>query len=361
VSTAHAADGAHVPDEPPDVAALLPVIRRIVQSRVGNHPEAEDLVQETLARVLAASERIEPGALEPYAITTARNVISSMWREGDRAARNLHRTHEPGSPESAQDLVVAEEEHVAMAAALARLDARDRDLLLSHEVHGEPTRALAEHHGSTAGAVAAQLSRSRARLRVEYLFALEHVEPRSDRCRPVLLALSSADRRRQRELDVARHLLECDVCARLSEPLLGRTASRDSEVQVPIEGDPDIVQARQAAREMAQRAGFTGASPTLVATAVSEIARNIVRFAHHGSVTIELMARPRAGIRVVARDTGPGIPDVQRALEDGFSTYGGLGLGLPGARRMMDEFAVATEQGRGTTVTMTKWFERGQE
>lgn len=359
MSSAGAADGTVHPEGTGDVAALLPVIRRIIASRVGDHPEAEDLVQETLTRVLAASPRIDPALWEGYAVTTARNVVASMWREGDRVARNLHRAHDPDSGDSAPELVVADEEQAAMAAALARLDARERDLLLAHEVRGEPTRALAEQSGNTAGAVAAQLNRSRARLRVEYVLALDHVEPPTESCRPVLLALSSGDRRRQRELDAGRHLLECEVCAGLSEPLVGRGTSRDGEVLVIIEGDPDIVQARQAARALADRAGFSGATPTLLATAVSEIARNIVRFADHGSVTIELLERPQAGIRVVARDTGPGIPDVGQALQDGFSTYGGLGIGLPGARRIMDEFTVDTERGRGTTVTMVKWLEKG--
>ena len=76
-------------------------------------------------------------------------------------------------------------------------------------------------------------------------------------------------------------------------------------------------------------------------------------------VVLELLQEPRRGLRVVARDTGPGIPDVGAALVDGYSTYHGLGLGLPGARRLMDEFAVVSEAGRGTTVTMTKWRQEG--
>ncbi len=99
----------------------------------------------------------------------------------------------------------------------------------------------------------------------------------------------------------------------------------------------------------------------MIATAVSEIARNIVRFAGTGEVLIELVDVPRPGVRVVARDTGPGIEDVQRALTDGYSTYHGLGLGLPGARRLMDEFSVVSEIGRGTTVTMTKWRREGNQ
>ena len=340
------------------VADLMPMLRRIVAARVGQHPAAEDIVQETLLRVLTAEDRIEPGMLEPYAITTVRNVIATMWRKQDRDARNQHRVHDPSEPEDAEELVVASEEQSAVSVALSRLTDRERQILLAHEVSGRATQSLADETGSTAGAVAAQLKRTRARMRVEYVLALEGVEPPTDRCRPVLLALSSADRRRQREVDAPRHLLECEVCARLSEPLLGRGPVRTDEIHVPIGADPDIVAARQAARELASRAGFTGTDLTMLATAVSEVARNIVRFASSGEVSIELLDKPRTGIRVVARDTGPGIGDVDRALEDGFSTYNGLGLGLPGSRRLMDEFDITSEPGQGTTVTMTKWIDR---
>jgi serine/threonine-protein kinase RsbT len=348
----------HEAREAADVAALMPMLRRIVTARVGQHPAAEAIGQETLARVLAAEDRIEPGMLEPYAITTVRNVMASMWRKNDVAARNQHRMHDPSEPVAAEEVLVASEEQSAMAVALARLTDRERQVLLAHEVAGRATQSLADEVGSTAGAVAAQLKRTRARLRVEYVLALEGVEPPTDRCRAVLLALSSADRRRQRELDSARHLLECDLCARLSGPLLDRSPERHDEVRVPIAADPDIVTARQAARELAIRAGFAGPDLTMLATAVSEVARNIVRFASGGEVSVELLARSRTGIRVVARDTGPGIADIDRALQDGFSTYDGLGLGLPGARRLMDEFEIESEPGTGTTVSMTKWFEK---
>ena len=341
-----------------DVADLIPMLRRIVAARVGNHPSAEDVVQETLVRVLAARDRIEPGMVEPYAIATVRNVMATMWRQQDREQRNRHRAHDPSEPEQAAERVVATEEQRAIAEAVRRLDDTDRRMLLAHEIDGEPTRTLAQGRGTTSGAVAAQLKRARARLRVEYLLALEQVEPPTERCRAVLLALSSADRRRQREVEAAQHLLECDLCSRLSEPLLGRGPVRDDEVQVMISSDEDIVAARQAAREVAVRAGFTGTDLTLLATAVSEVARNIVRFADHGTITISLLEDPQPGIRVVARDTGPGIPDIGRAMSDGYSTEEGLGLGLPGARRLVDEFEIASEVGRGTTVIMTKWFDR---
>jgi len=347
--------GGSAGDPHPDLSGLVPIVRRIVAARVPDRATADDLVQETLVRVLAAAERIEPGMLEPYAITTARNVVSSLWRDRDRAQRNQHRMIDLRQDDAPNEGLVSREEQSAVAEALSRLSERERETLLAHEVTGQDTHTLAAELGSTAGAVAAQLNRTRGRLRVEYLLALDRIEPPTDRCRPVLLAVSSGDRRRQREVDAGRHLLECEVCARLSGPLLERGHSRDDEVRVPVSSDADIVKARQAARELAARLGFARTELTLIATAVSEVTRNIVRFAGSGEVVIELLDRPRRGVRVVARDAGPGIADVELAMTDGYSTYDGLGLGLPGARRLMDDFAVVSEVGRGTTVTMTKW------
>jgi serine/threonine-protein kinase RsbT len=359
VSAPQPAGVAPQPEAAADVAALIPMLRRIVGARVGGHPAADDLVQETLVRVLAASARIEPGMLEPYAIVTARNVIASMWRDDDRNKRNEHRVVDLRPAAAPDEQLLAREEQSAVAQALARLSEREQEALLAHEVSGQDTRSLASQSGSTAGAVAAQLNRTRARLRVEYLLVLEQAEPPSDRCRPVLLALSSGDRRRQREVDAARHMLECGLCARLSQPLMDRGQQRDDEVRIAIHTDADIVAARQAARQLASRLGFSSTDLTVLATAVSEVARNIVRFAGAGEVVVELIDGPRQGVQIVARDAGPGILDVGLALADGFSTYDGLGLGLPGARRLMDEFAVASEPGRGTTVTMTKWRREG--
>ncbi len=336
------------------------MVRRIVHARVADHPAADDLVQETLVRVLGAAERVEPGMLEPYAIVTARHVVASMWKEQDRHRRNEHRVADLRLADAPDENVLHEEDRAAVAQALKHLSERERQTLLAHELHGQDTHSLARELGSTAGAVAAQLHRTRARLRVEYLLALERTEPFGARCRPVLIALSSGDRRRQRDVDAGRHLLECDLCARLSQPLLGRGQQRDDEVRIPVRADADVVLARQGARELAARVGFSGTDLTVIATAVSEVSRNIVRFAGSGEVVVDLLEQPRRGVRIVARDTGPGIPDVDRALSDGYSTYRGLGLGLPGARRLMDEFAVVSELGRGTTVTMTKWRQEGR-
>ena len=192
----------------------MPTVRRIVLSRVGANPAADDLIQETLVRVVAAVPRIEPGMLEPYAIVTARNVIATMWRNDDRVKRNLHKVVDVRTPEAPEEPLLAEEEQAAITRALERLGERERQTLLAHEVAGHDTSSFAARTGSTSGAVAAQLNRTRARMRVQYVLALEQTEPPTDRCRPVLYALSSGDRRRQREVDSAGHVMNCDLCAR---------------------------------------------------------------------------------------------------------------------------------------------------
>lgn len=129
-----------------------------------------------------------------------------------------------------------------------------------------------------------------------------------------------------------------------------------TETVVPIVTDGDIVSARQLGRQLALQLGFSSPEATLVATAISEVARNIIRYAVRGEISLDTVRLAgRAGIEVVARDRGPGIPDIQRAMQDGFTTGAGLGLGLPGARRMMSEFEIESRPGEGTTVTMRKW------
>ena len=126
--------------------------------------------------------------------------------------------------------------------------------------------------------------------------------------------------------------------------------------RVEIRSEADIVSARERARELAAHAGFSATDRTLIATAISELARNIVLYAEHGEILLELAeGRNGAGITLVARDEGPGIPSVEAAVRDGFSTSGGLGLGLPGVRRLMDEFEIESAPGKGTRVAVTKW------
>jgi serine/threonine-protein kinase RsbT len=128
------------------------------------------------------------------------------------------------------------------------------------------------------------------------------------------------------------------------------------EVRVRIATDDDIVTARKEGRRLSAGLGFSSTDLTLIATAISEVARNIRVFAGEGQVQIKrLNEGGRDGILVVARDNGPGIRDVELAMQDGYSTRGSFGLGLPGARRLMDEFQIRSRPGRGVTVTMKKW------
>jgi len=127
--------------------------------------------------------------------------------------------------------------------------------------------------------------------------------------------------------------------------------------RIAIESDADVVTARQRARALAVGLDMPSTDQTLLATAISEVARNITAYAVRGEVLLELVrdGDGRRGIRVVARDEGPGIADLERALTDGYTTGGGLGLGLPGARRLVDDFEIETAPGVGTTVTLVKW------
>ena len=123
-----------------------------------------------------------------------------------------------------------------------------------------------------------------------------------------------------------------------------------------IAADVDVVQARQAGRELAAEIGFSAGDQTVIAAAISEIARNILMYAKRGEVRFtKVLDGTQQGLIVVAEDDGPGIRDIPRALQDGYSTSGGLGLGMPGARRLMDEFEVVSAPGQGTRITMRKW------
>jgi len=129
-----------------------------------------------------------------------------------------------------------------------------------------------------------------------------------------------------------------------------------SEAVIPINSDVDVVAARQKGRELAVELGFVSTDSTLLATAISELARNIIRYAKHGEILIaSVQSGERVAITVVARDKGPGIANISLAMQDGFSTSGGLGLGLPGVKRLMDEFHLVSDANNGTTVTIKKW------
>jgi serine/threonine-protein kinase RsbT len=130
----------------------------------------------------------------------------------------------------------------------------------------------------------------------------------------------------------------------------------DMKVRVLVRDDTDVVVVRRMTRELALQEGFSETSIEALATATTEIARNIVCHAMTGEVLLGVTTQSgKRGVVVIARDDGPGISDLDRAMEDGYSSGDGLGLGLPSARRLVDEFELVSQQGNGTTITMRKW------
>jgi serine/threonine-protein kinase RsbT len=128
-------------------------------------------------------------------------------------------------------------------------------------------------------------------------------------------------------------------------------------LHIGIHSGVDIVGARLKGRQLAAEAGFSGTDQTIIATAISELARNIVEYARNGEIRLTVVGDTnKRGIRVEAHDDGPGIANIELAMQDGYSTGGGLGLGLPGIRRLMDEFIINSRFGGETTVITTKWI-----
>jgi RNA polymerase sigma factor (sigma-70 family) len=205
-----------------DLADLAVVVRRVVAARVRDVHLVEDLTQETLVHVAAADPRLAPDARAAYAIVTARNVVVSHARSTAIHDRHAHRLVDYTSLTGPEELTLEREESDALAEALQQLDGNDRDLLLRHEAYGDSTEVLAAENATTSGAVAMRLARARATLRLEFLLAFRRIELPTQRCRPVLLALSAGDRRRQQNLGVAAHLLRCATCAQLAEPVTER-------------------------------------------------------------------------------------------------------------------------------------------
>jgi serine/threonine-protein kinase RsbT len=128
------------------------------------------------------------------------------------------------------------------------------------------------------------------------------------------------------------------------------------DVRVPVASDIDIVSARQQGRALAMRLGFSSSDATMVATAISELARNIVLYAKRGEIILAAVVNSEhCGLVITACDNGDGIADIRQALQDGYSTSGRMGVGLPGVKRLMDEFEISSTVGKGTVVSVKKW------
>jgi RNA polymerase sigma factor (sigma-70 family) len=205
-----------------DVAAIEPVIRRVVAARVADPSDIDDLVQDCLERLLGAHGRLAPETVLPYGIVTARNVVSSHMRTAARRATVAPLIADLREPDRPEDTVLAIEAHAAMETALSQLSAQERaDILSYYDAVPRPDREVRE----ASGALRVRMARVRAKLRLEYLLAFRHVDLPSEQCRRVLLAVSAGDTRRQRQLLAGQHLLSCSACATLSEPLSKRSAA----------------------------------------------------------------------------------------------------------------------------------------
>ncbi len=209
-------------DGAPDIVPLEPVVRRVIAARVTDPHLVDDLVQETLARVLESRRSLEGGTLVAYAIVSAQNLVVSQGRTKHRRERLGPRLADLSQPQNPEDAVVANEERRDVRRALRELSHDERVSLLAREVEGKDNTSLARELETTPGAVSLRLFRARAKLRVEYLLAHCRVQPPTPACRPVLLSLSAGDRRRQRDLDSGGHLLACASCSALSRDLIER-------------------------------------------------------------------------------------------------------------------------------------------
>jgi RNA polymerase sigma factor (sigma-70 family) len=257
------------PIDPVEAAELVQAARRVAVSRGCGWNTAEDLAQETLARVLVAAARLDPAARLPFAVTTARNLAVDAFRAAARDGRNQHRLLEPAHPAQPDDMVLAAERSQALSSALDGLDPAERAALVFHS-EGVSTAELAERDSTTPGAVAARLARSRARLRVDYVLALRNVQLPTKLCRPVLLAVSASDIRRQRVLDTAGHLAGCPACVELIPPLAQRRSFLAGVAAAPLVllGAAGGRIARVSRHPAAQASAAVGVAGVIVAAAV---------------------------------------------------------------------------------------------
>jgi RNA polymerase sigma factor (sigma-70 family) len=207
-----------------EVVAVEPVIRRVVAARAVNPSDVDDLVQDCLERMLMARERLAPETVLPYAVVVARNLVTAHAKAAMRHAAVAPRVLDLAEPERPEDLLLAGESRDAMLAALGGLSDRERRDLLAYYADGDGSPTTSSVPESR-GAVRVRMARTRAKLRLEYLLAFRRLELPSPVCRSVLLAISAGDTRRQRDLDAGRHLLHCETCAALSEPLDRRSVA----------------------------------------------------------------------------------------------------------------------------------------
>lgn len=209
-------------------------LRRFVASRVRDTHQVEDIVQETMLRMLQVAPRLEAESLSAYAFTVARNLIVAGARSEATARRNLPQLverHEPVRPDTA---ATEAEARRALGVALAKVTPAVRHQLLARDLDRRPLHEVAVESNVSAGVLASQLHRTRARLRVDYLLSLRQITLPSAACEKVLVAISAADQRRQTALRAGQHLDGCPVCSELSLPLVGRDHALAGWAPIPL-------------------------------------------------------------------------------------------------------------------------------
>lgn len=216
------------------IARLEPLVRRVIRNRVGNADVRDDLVQETLSRVLGVCDRLDRSVLPAYAVATARNLVQSYRRTEASRLGKRHLLVDLRQPITPEEQTLRIEEQAAVQTALSRLGERDREVIAAFE-HAEATlKSVARRMKSSPGAVATRLARARARLRVEYLLVSRNAVP-SARCREILVALSSGDTRRQMRLAAGDHVSRCALCCELA-PLVTQRGRVPVWVAIPLLG-----------------------------------------------------------------------------------------------------------------------------
>jgi RNA polymerase sigma factor (sigma-70 family) len=274
-----------------EVIAVEPVVRRVVAARTANPSDVDDLVQDCLERLLVARERLAPEAVLPYAVVVARNLVTSHAKTAMRHAAAAPRILDATEPERPGDALLAGETRNAMMAALARLSDEERHDVLAYYNGGLPDGEAAESRG----AMRVRMARTRAKLRLEYLLAFRRAELPTPACRSVLLAISAGDTRRQRESQAGQHLLDCETCAALSDPLDRRSLALTA---IAIPGGLAAWAARSARAHPVQATAVTAGTAAAVVAASLILAPSAAPAPAARVVVSSATASPAAGPQI---------------------------------------------------------------
>ncbi len=205
-----------------EIVELIEPLRRYVAARVPQQADRDDVVQEALVRIMELGPEAAPTSSLGYAIVVARHLIADRYRESSQLREHAHRLIDLRSPRGPEQVLVDHEEQQALRSALAGVPGPQRELLMQHVLDQRPVAELVAGQDRSDGSRAAQLARTRARLRLDYVLALRAITLPTARCRPILLALSARDTRRQVALRAGQHLLTCATCAEVAPALLQR-------------------------------------------------------------------------------------------------------------------------------------------